>query len=151
MGKSSSSIQLSNEEARHDRCREIAQLDQEIAQLKQKIAEREQRHIAQDQRLIAIEKNGAVVGDQVKQNAKDIRRVEDQTADRFEQFMNLMNEGFARVENNIIRVENSLKEDIIRVETNLKNDIIRVETNLKNDINRKKNLACFTQAKLHLT
>ena len=47
-----------------------------------------------------------------------------------------MNEGFNRVENNIRRVETSLKEDINRVETGLKEDINRVETNLKNDINR---------------
>ena len=80
-----------------------------------------------DRQLIAIEKNGAVVADQVKQNARDIRRVEDQTADRFDQLMSLMNEGFARVENNINRVETNLKNDIVRTETNLKNDINRVE------------------------
>ncbi len=83
-----------------------------------------------DRQLIAIEKNGAVVGDQVKQNARDIRRVEDQTADRFDQLMSLMNEGFARVENNINRVENNfnrVENNINRVETNLKNDIIRAE------------------------
>ena len=102
----------------------------------EKIAQHEQKIAEQDQRLIAIEKNGAVVGDQVKQNAKDIRRVEAQAIDRFEHLVNLMNEGFNRVENNIRRVETSLKEDINRVETNLKNDINRVETNLKNDINR---------------
>ena len=84
---------------------------EKIVQLEQKIAD-------QDQRLIAIEKNGAVSGEQGKQNAKEIRRVERQTTDQFKQLVNLMNEGFARVE------------------TNLKNDIIRVETNLKNDINR---------------
>ena len=106
----------------------IAQLEQKVAQLKQEIAEQEQRSIARDRQLIAIEKNGAVVGDQVKQNARDIRRVEDQTADRFDQLMSLMNEGFARVENNINRVENNIN----RVE----NNINRVETNLKNDINR---------------
>ena len=75
---------------------------EKIARLEQKIAE-------QDQRLIAIEKNGAVSGEQGKQNAKEIRRVERQTADQFKQLMNLMNAGFNRVE------------------TNLKNDIIRVE------------------------
>ena len=75
---------------------------EKIARLEQKIAE-------QDQRLIAIEKNGAVSSEQGKQNAKEIRRVERQTADQFKQLMNLMNEGFNRVE------------------TNLKNDIIRVE------------------------
>ena len=101
----------------------ITQLEQKVAQLKQEIAEQEQRGLARDQQLIAIEKNGAVVGGQVEQNAKDIRRVEDQTADRFEQLMNLMKEGFARVENNINRVENN----ITRVEANLKNDINRVE------------------------
>ena len=106
----------------------IAHLEQKVAQLKQEIAEQEQRGLARDQQLIAIEKNGAVVGDQVKQNAKDIRRVEEQTKDRFEQLMNLMNEGFARVENNFNRVENNIN----RVE----NNINRVETNLKNDINR---------------
>ena len=96
---------------------------EKIAQLEQKIADQDQRLVAQDQRLIAIEKNGAVSGEQGKQNAKEILRVERQTADQFKQLMNLMNEGFARVENNIIRVE----ERINRVETNLKNDIIRVE------------------------
>ena len=101
----------------------ITQLEQKVAQLKQEIAEQEQRSLARDQQLIAIEKNGAVVGGQVEQNAKDIRRVEDQTANRFEQLMNLMKEGFARVENNINRVENNIN----RVETNLKNDINRVE------------------------
>ena len=75
---------------------------EKIARLEQKIAE-------QDQRLIAIEKNGAVSGEQGKQNAKEIRRVERQTADQFKQLMDLMNAGFNRVE------------------TNLKNDIIRVE------------------------
>ena len=106
----------------------IAQLEQTITQLKQEIAEQEQRGLVRDRQLIAIEKNGAVVGDQVKQNARDIRRVEDQTADRFDQLMNLMSEGFARVENNFNRVENNIN----RVE----NNINRVETNLKNDINR---------------
>lgn len=101
----------------------IAQLEQKIAQLKQEIAEQERRGLARDRQLIAIEKNGAVVGDQVKQNARDIRRVENQTADRFDQLMSLMNEGFARVENNFNRVENNIN----RVETNLKNDIIRAE------------------------
>ena len=105
----------------------IAQLEQKVAQLKQEIAEQERRGLARDRQLIAIEKNGAVVGDQVKQNAKDIRRVENQTADRFDQLMSLMNEGFARVENNFNRVETNLKNDIIRTETNLKNDINRVE------------------------
>ena len=95
----------------------------------EKIAQHEQKIAEQDQRLIAIEKNGAVVGDQVKQNAKDIRRVEAQAIDRFEHLVNLMNEGFNRV-------ETGLKEDINRVETGLKNDINRVETNLKHDINR---------------
>ena len=75
---------------------------EKIVRLEQKIAE-------QDQRLVAIEKNGAVSGEQGKQNAKEIRRVERQTADQFKQLMNLMNAGFNRVE------------------TNLKNDIIRVE------------------------
>ena len=98
---------------------------EKIAQLEQKIADQDQRLVAQDQRLIAIEKNGAVSGEQGKQNAKEILRVERQTTDQFKQLVNLMNEGFARVE-----------ERINRVETNLKNDIIRVETNLKNDINR---------------
>ncbi len=93
---------------------------EKIAQLEQKVAE-------QDQRLIAIEKNGVAVGDRVKQNARDIRRVEDQTIDRFEHLMSQMNAGFTRVENNIIRVETTLKNDINRVETNLKNDINRVE------------------------
>ena len=102
----------------------------------EKIAQHEQKIAEQDQRLIAIEKNGAVVGDQVKQNAKDIRRVEAQAIDRFEHLVNLMNEGFNRVENNIRRVETGLKNDINRVETGLKEDINRVETNLKNDINR---------------
>ena len=106
----------------------ITQLEQKVAQLKQEIAEQEQRGLARDQQLIAIEKNGAVVGGQAEQNAKDIRRVEDQAADRFEQLMNLMKEGFARVENNFNRVENNIN----RVE----NNINRVETNLKNDINR---------------
>ena len=106
----------------------IAQLEQTITQLKQEIAEQEQRGLVRDRQFIAIEKNGAVVGDQVKQNARDIRRVEDQTADRFDQLMNLMSEGFARVENNFNRVENNIN----RVE----NNINRVETNLKNDINR---------------
>ena len=73
--------------------------------------------------LIAIEKNGAVSGEQGKQNAKEILRVERQTTDQFKQLVNLMNEGFARVEERIIRVE----ERINRVETNLKNDIIRME------------------------
>ncbi len=98
---------------------------EKIAQLEQKIADQDQRLVAQDQRLIAIEKNGAVSGEQGKQNAKEILRVERQTTDQFKQLVTLMNEGFARVE-----------ERINRVETNLKNDIIRVETNLKNDINR---------------
>ena len=98
---------------------------EKIAQLEQKIADQDQRLVAQDQRLIAIEKNGAVSGEQGKQNAKEILRVERQTTDQFKQLVNLMNEGFARVE-----------ERVNRVETNLKNDIIRVETNLKNDINR---------------
>ena len=98
---------------------------EKIAQLEQKIADQDQRLVAQDQRLIAIEKNGAVSGEQGKQNAKEILRVERQTTDQFKQLVNLMNEGFVRVE-----------ERINRVETNLKNDIIRVETNLKNDINR---------------
>ncbi len=102
----------------------------------EKITQHEQKIAEQDQRLIAMEKNGAVVGDQVKQNAKDIRRVEAQAIDRFEHLVNLMNEGFNRVENNIRRVETGLKEDINRVENNLKNDINRVENNLKNDINR---------------
>ena len=52
----------------------------------------------QDQRLIAIEKNGTAVSDRVKQNAKDIRRVEEQTTERFEHLVNLMNAGFTRVE-----------------------------------------------------
>ena len=98
---------------------------EKIAQLEQKIADQDQRLVAQDQRLIAIEKNGAVSGEQGKQSAKEILRVERQTTDQFKQLVNLMNEGFARVE-----------ERVNRVETNLKNDIIRVETNLKNDINR---------------
>ena len=98
---------------------------EKIAQLEQKLADQDQRLVAQDQRLIAIEKNGAVSGEQGKQNAKEILRVERQTTDQFKQLVNLMNEGFARVE-----------ERVNRVETNLKNDIIRVETNLKNDINR---------------
>ena len=98
---------------------------EKIAQLEQKIADQDQRLVAQDQRLIAIEKNGAVSGEQGKQNAKEILRVERQTTDQFKQLVNLMNEGFARVE-----------ERVNCVETNLKNDIIRVETNLKNDINR---------------
>ena len=102
----------------------------------EKIAQHEQKIAEQDRRLIAMEKNGVAFGDHVKQNAKDIRRVEAQAIDRFEHLVNLMNEGFYRVENNIRRVETSLKEDINRVETNLKNDINRVETNLKNDINR---------------
>ena len=96
---------------------------EKIVQLEQKIADQDQRLIAQDQRLIAIEKNGAVSGEQGKQNAKEILRVERQTTDQFKQLVNLMNEGFARVENNIIRVE----ERINHVETNLKNDIIRME------------------------
>ena len=82
---------------------------EKIARLEQKIADQDRRLIAQDQRHIAIEKNGAVSGEQGKQNAKEIRRVERQTADQFKQLMNLMNAGFNRVE------------------TNLKNDIIRVE------------------------
>ena len=100
---------------------------EKIVQLEQKIAD-------QDQRLIAIEKNGAVSGEQGKQNAKEIRRVERQTVDQFKQLVNLMNEGFARVEERINRVETNLKNDILRVEerinhveTNLKNDIIRME------------------------
>ena len=100
---------------------------EKIAQLEQKIADQDQRLVAQDQRLIAIEKNGAVSGEQGKQNAKEILRVERQTTDQFKQLVNLMNEGFARVEERINRVETNLKNDIIRVETNLKNDIIRVE------------------------
>ncbi len=102
----------------------------------EKIAQHEQKIAELDQRLIAMEKNGAVVGDQVKQNAKDICRVEGQAIDRFKHLVNLMNEGFNRVENNIRRGETGLKEDINRGETGLKEDINRVETNLKNDINR---------------
>ena len=98
---------------------------EKIAQLEQKIADQDQRLVAQDQRLIAIEKNGAVSGEQGKQNAKEILRVERQTTDQFKQLVNLMNEGFNRVETN-------LKNDIIRVEERIN----RVETNLKNDINR---------------
>ena len=98
---------------------------EKIAQLEQKIADQDQRLVAQDQRLIAIEKNGAVSGEQGKQNAKEILRVERQTTDQFKQLVNLMNEGFNRVETN-------LKNDIIRVEERVN----RVETNLKNDINR---------------
>ena len=107
---------------------------EKIAQLEQKIADQDQRLVAQDQRLIAIEKNGAVSGEQGKQNAKEIHRVERQTTDQFKQLVNLMNEGFNRVEtnlkNDIIRVEeriNRMEERINRVETNLKNDIIRME------------------------
>ena len=103
---------------------------EKIAQLEQKLADQDQRLVAQDQRLIAIEKNGAVSGAQGKQNAKEIHRVERQTTDQFKQLVNLMNEGFARVENNIIRVEeriNRVEERINRVETNLKNDINRME------------------------
>ena len=109
----------------------------------EKIAQHEQKLADQDQRLIAIEKNGAVIGDQVKQNAKEIRRVEEQTMDRFELLMHQMNAGFARVENHIDRVETGLKEEINRVETGLKEEINRVETRvihvektLKEDINR---------------
>ena len=102
----------------------------------EKIAQHEQKIAEQDRRLIAMEKNGVAFGDRVKQNAKNIRRVEAQAIDRFEHLVNLMNEGFNRVENNIRRVETGLKEDINRVETGLKEDINRVETNLKNDINR---------------
>ena len=109
----------------------------------EKIAQHEQKLAEQDQRLIAIEKNGAVIGDQVKQNAKEIRRVEEQTMDRFELLMHQMNAGFARVENHIDRVETGLKEEINRVETGLKEEINRVETRvihvektLKEDINR---------------
>ena len=36
----------------------------------EKIAQRDQKLAEQDQRLIAIEKNGAVIGDQVEQNAE---------------------------------------------------------------------------------
>ena len=43
----------------------------------EKIAQHEQQLAEQDQRLIAIEKNGAAIGDQVAQNAKDIRLVEE--------------------------------------------------------------------------
>ena len=102
----------------------------------EKIAQHEQKLADQDQRLIAIEKNGAVIGDQVKQNAKEIRRVEEQTMDRFELLMHQMNAGFARVENHIDRVETGLKEEINRVETGLKEDINRVETGLKEEINQ---------------
>ena len=102
----------------------------------EKIAQHEQKIAEQDRRLIAMEKNGVAFGDRVKQNAKDIRRVEAQAIDRFEHLVNLMNEGFNRVENNIRRVETSLKEDLNRVETSLKEDINRVETGLKEDINR---------------
>ena len=55
-------------------------------------------------------------GEQGKQNAKEIRRVERQTANQFKQLMNLMNAGFNRVEEHINRVETNLKNDIIRVE-----------------------------------
>ena len=86
---------------------------EKIARLEKKVAE-------QDQRLINIEKNGVGFDDQTKQNTKDINRIEDQTADRFEQLINQMNAGFNRL-------ENTLKSDINRVETNLKSDINRVE------------------------
>ena len=44
-----------------------------------------------------------------KQNTKDIKRIEDQTTDRFEQLINQMNAGFNSL-------ENTLKSDINRVE-----------------------------------
>lgn len=86
----------------------------------EKIARLEKKVEEQDQRLLNIEKNGVGVDDQTKHNTKDIRRIEDQTTDRFEQLINQMNAGFNRL-------ENSLKSDINRVETNLKSDINRVE------------------------
>ena len=86
----------------------------------EKIARLEKKVEEQDQRLINIEKNGVGVDDQTKQNTKDIKRIEDQTTDRFQQLINQMNAGFNRL-------ENSLKSDINRVETNLKSDINRVE------------------------
>ena len=105
-----------------------------------KIAQHEQKFAEQDQRLTAIEKNGAVISDQVKQNAKEIRRVEEQTMDRFELLMHQMNAGFARVETGlkeeINQVETGLKEEITRVETGLKEDINRVETGLKKEISQ---------------
>ena len=69
----------------------------------EKIAQHEQKIAEQDQRLIAMEKNGVAFGDRVKQNAKDIRRVEAQAIDRFEHLVNLMNEGFNRVEGQTIK------------------------------------------------